>query len=477
MNSTEALVIIDRIAAAKGNAKLDILEELLADPFGVKVAQYAYDPFITYGITPKKPKDDKLGVSFDLSSKTIFDVLDQLAARKLTGNLALETAEACYIMLNSASAELLWRILSKDFRAGVTAKSINTIRPGTIMTFEVMLSHKLEERYVKTFPVAMEPKLDGLRAPCLVKNGQGKFFSRVGNHFPALDDLGALVADVVQRLFDELKDHTVLLPIGEAMLKMMGGREQKYPTLAIEGEVLSGMFAESSGTARRKSEKATAAEFHFFDVVPFKIMTNYQIREFKVSGSLRRVILEHIAGGIKLDEPMILVPRCLANSHEEIQTIYEKYRNTPLATYLARGDVEKEKQLLLTLVDANTNEPKMLEGAMVKSLEGFYEKKRSRTWLKMKAEMTDDLRVVSLFEGNGKYIGQMGGFVCDLDGVDVRIGGGFSDAQRIEYWNNPSLAIGRLAEIEYHEKTPDKSLRHPRFLRWRNDKDEKLRAA
>ena len=448
--------------------KEQILAELLADPFGVKVAQYTYDPFITYGITPKRTETG-CGLTVFSEGGHVFETLDRLAKRDLSGNAAHETLDALYGQLNSASCELLWRILSKNFRAGITAKSINIVRPGTIDTFEVMLSHKYEEQHIKSFPVAMEPKLDGLRAPCLIKNGQGRFFSRVGNHFLALDDLGDQVAAVVQRLFDDLKEHAP----DHAILKLMGGGENKHPTLALEGEVLSGMFAESSGAARRKSEKATNAEFHFFDVVPYKVMTDYRIREFKWSGLIRRSILEHIAGGIKPGEPITLVPRLLAYSLVEAQRIYDDYRNTPLATYLARGDEEKETQLLLTLVDASTGGPKMLEGAMVKSLEGFYEKKRSRTWLKMKATESEDIVVTSLFEGNGKYVGQLGGIICDFNGVSVRVGGGFSDAQRQEYWNNPSSILGRCAEVEYHEVTPDLSLRHPRFVRWRDDKHEK----
>lgn len=487
MNSTEALAIIDRIAAAKGRIeKEQVLAELLADPFGVKVAQYAYDPFITYGITPAKPRPSLGDREFLSDGLDVFKWLDDLAKRKITGNAAHECIADLYAELDQEPAELLWRILSKDFRAGVTAKSINIVRPGTIDTFEVMLSHKYEERHIKTFPVAVEPKLDGLRAPCLIKNGQGKFFSRVGNHFPALDDLGAQVATVIGRLFNELKmrtaavditDHTTFITDFEkGLLKLMGGADQEHPTLALDGEVLSGMFAETSGAARRKGEKATNAEFHVFDMVPYKVLTDYRLREFRLIAKVRRTILDRIQNAV-VDEPLYLVPRRIANSHEEVQMIFEEYRETTLAYYLARGDVERELELLPVLMDLSTGGSKTLEGAIVKPLAGVYEKKRSRSWLKMKAEETEDLRVISKFEGkpNTKYEGKLGGLIVDRDGVEVRVGGGFSDAQREEYWVTPP--IGRLIEVEFHEVTPDGSLRHPRFVRFRDDKDEAMRAA
>ena len=479
MNSTEALAIIDRIAAAKGNAKLDVLEELLTDPFGVKVAQYTYDPFITYGITPKKPEAGWGEHSFNIYGG-VFAILDSLAARRLTGNAAHDEVQLCYQGFNSAGGELLWRILSKDFRAGITAKSMNKIRPGTIMTFEVMLSQHYEERFMKGVSmIAGEPKLDGLRSPCLVKSGVGKHFSRVGNHFPALDDLGSDVQGVVLRMFDDIKERVEdgrALPIEIALLKMMGGSTAEHPQLVLDGETFSGLFNESSGAVRRKSVKATDVEFHVFDLIPMQFMTDYTKREFKVSNSARRAMLMIFMSYVK-DEAIYLVPREILSTHEEVIDYYERQRDTTLASFLARGDKDREAELLKTLINKDTGQPQVLEGAMFKLLDAFYEKKKGRKWMKMKACETEDLRVVGYFEGkpHTKYEGQLGGLIVDRNGVEVRVGGGFSDAQRVEYWATPP--IGRMLEVEFHEVTPDGSLRHSRFLRWRDDKDEALRVA
>ncbi len=108
------------------------------------------------------------------------------------------------------------------------------------------------------------------------------------------------------------------------------------------------------------------------------------------------------------------------------------------------------------------------EGVIVKNTDGEYHCKRSRNWLKIKDQQTVDAPIVGLEEGTGKYEGMLGAVIVDLDGVDVRVGSGFSDEQRKDLWFDQP--IGQMIEIEYHEKTPDGSLRHPRFVRFRDDK-------
>ena len=150
------------------------------------------------------------------------------------------------------------------------------------------------------------------------------------------------------------------------------------------------------------------------------------------------------------------------------------------------------------------------EGAMVKNLDGLYDKKKSYGWLKLKNEETEDLPIIGFFNGeaNTKYERLMGGVIVDRNGVAVRVGGGWSDLQRAELaelWAHDAAILGlrpvigfkpgyvlsradleahprrdefklllRLLEVEYHEVTPDGSLRHPRAVRFRDDKAGEL---
>lgn len=112
------------------------------------------------------------------------------------------------------------------------------------------------------------------------------------------------------------------------------------------------------------------------------------------------------------------------------------------------------------------------EGVVVKPMEYEYVNKRSFDWMKLKAINTVDARIVDIFEGTGKYSSSAGGVIIQMPDSEVlvRVGSGFSDEQRDHIYADPDMFIGRMIEVKYHEVTPDGSLRHPRFYRWRDDK-------
>jgi len=485
--------LLEQVAATSSRTeKQALLSKALDDPFAKKVFEWTYDPFITFGLTP--PLDPKLGDNtFDLGSTYIWELLKELSNRDLTGNAAQERVLTAMSGLDITSAELLWRILSKDLRAGFTGNTLNKLRPGYIRSFDVMLSHKFEERHVKHFPVAVEPKLDGLRAICLINGKQAGFYSRVGNHFPALDPLALKVRDMVHAFLnsEETSDEHVEHFFGD----FDDGDDVK---IALEGEVLSGLFAETSGAVRRKSETADDAEYHIFDIAPYDFMTSHSpAQPFVLEYAERRKFLTRLLKfnflatkwipyefedptvkvvEAKVARPIIrLVPMKIALNEADIHSIFETFRATPLANYLALDDHRQIPYFAKLTIDKTTGGFQPLEGAIVKNLRGLYEKKRSRNWLKMKAEETEDLRVIGAYEGEGKYAGKLGGLIVDRKGVEVRVGGGFTDAQREELWDNPS--IGSLIEVEYQEVMESGNLRHSRFVRFRPDKDENLRAA
>ncbi|BBI61605.1 hypothetical protein HSBAA_29110 [Vreelandella sulfidaeris] len=109
------------------------------------------------------------------------------------------------------------------------------------------------------------------------------------------------------------------------------------------------------------------------------------------------------------------------------------------------------------------------EGAVLKNPKASYSFRRSYNWMKMKSEESADLKIVGYEEGTGKYEGQMGALIVDFNGVEVNVGSGLTDALRRSMWEDKETSlIGRLVEVEYMEVTPDGSLRHPRFVCFRD---------
>lgn len=468
MIGTDILAHLDKIADTSSRTeKEELVERAISDPLFKRVVKYAYDPFITFGLTP--PKAVGSGRQQITEDSKVWGLLDGLASRAITGGDAQETVREWLVdVLDEANSQLLWRILSKDLRCGITAKTINKVVPGTIPVFDVMLAHKFEEKRVKAWPVAVEPKLDGLRTIGLVKGHSGGFFSRTGKPFPALEHLVEPVAHMLAGARAAVQNAETAAKLGinekvrQVYWKLLGG--DGNPCIAIDGEAVAGNFNETTGAVRRKDELAGDAVLNVFDVLPYAIFTGDR-QEIALKYSTRRTFTQFVLSHAAKEAPIRLVPRYFANSHDEIQSFYQTFRD--------RG----------------------LEGAIVKPLDGTYVKKRSHAWLKMKNEETVDVYITGAFEGTGKYEGQLGGIIVDVDGVEVRVGGGFRDDERVTLWEayQCDLAkvlgdedvgrmkilgcelLGRMVEVEFHEKTPAGLLRHPRFVAFRDDKDDILK--
>ena len=115
------------------------------------------------------------------------------------------------------------------------------------------------------------------------------------------------------------------------------------------------------------------------------------------------------------------------------------------------------------------------EGTILKSKDGIWEDKRSKTQIKFKGELECELKVVDWEEGTGKNIGRLGALVCESsDGViRVNVGSGYSDEQRDEYTKK---VIGKIVTVKYNARIKDKSgvesLFLPVFIELREDKDK-----
>lgn len=107
-------------------------------------------------------------------------------------------------------------------------------------------------------------------------------------------------------------------------------------------------------------------------------------------------------------------------------------------------------------------------------IEGWVLKTGNLTgWLKLKCENTIDLVITGVTEGKGKFLGQIGSVLCAADdGIELCAAGGMDDdlrADLTEMYDEGQL-LGQVCEIEYQRVDSGGRLRHPRFVRLRDDK-------
>jgi len=110
------------------------------------------------------------------------------------------------------------------------------------------------------------------------------------------------------------------------------------------------------------------------------------------------------------------------------------------------------------------------EGSMVRNLASPYHNKKCYDLLKVKVYDDAEFMVVGVEEGRGNLAGHAV-FVCETDdGVEfnAKMKGKLADLK--QYWNDPSLAIGRVMTVQYQGFTKtNKVPRFPVALRFRKD--------
>lgn len=91
--------------------------------------------------------------------------------------------------------------------------------------------------------------------------------------------------------------------------------------------------------------------------------------------------------------------------------------------------------------------------------------------MRQKREYTFDGYVIGFEEGLGKHAGRLGAVIVkQANGAEPRVGGGFSDAEREDIWNNQIKYLGRPMEYTANAMFESGNVRHARFVRWREDK-------
>ena len=285
--------------------------------------------------------------------------------------------------------------------------------------FKVMLAKTYDPDRVDSWKeMYVEPKLDGVRVVVLVRKGEApRYYSRNGRELGMFTHLNPSVRELAARLVRKNED----LAKG----------------LMLDTEAVGVTFGDVSGAIHTKGTVALTCRLHVFHCMP---LAAFRKGIDTVAQRVRSYALANALDGMALKGITVSVPQRVLD-HRQVMVAHRKFRY------------------------------EQYEGTMVKNLHIAWTALRSFAWMKIKEEQTTEVMVVDLKEGTGKYVGMTGALICEHKKRKVRVSG-MTDAQRKEFWDHPKRIINKMVEVTFQEETEAGSLRHPRFKRVRDDKQE-----
>ena len=399
MSLKEVKTALSHIACSPSTKlKEQMIKRYLSIPHFKTVCYYALNPFYSYNIREIKPSPIRVrnGTIDD-----IFVFLDQMRMKR--GASDKEKMRLSRLAsFDRATVDVINYILNKDLRCGAGVKIFR--KAGLdVPVHEVCLCIDKYDKFMKEAKVyenvCASVKLDGVRVWCIVQPHEIKYVSRNGKEYPNFSCFDA----EIKTLVDDMLQHCSIA---------------KYPMI-FDGEVISSEknFQKQMQQVRRlKGADNSKFEFHIFDWV--------------VDNTIFRDRYEYLTEFISI-----------------------AYANLKVVDHFSMGSRNDVQDFLHACVNSGE------EGIILKTWNGLYEYKRSNTWCKMKIFHTEDLPVLRWEYGEGKYENVMGVLVVDRNGVEVKVGSGFSDKERKLFMTDTPEMI----EVKYQEVTEDGSLRFPTF--------------
>jgi DNA ligase-1 len=186
------------------SSSLDKVEILKQQSYTIQeILKYTYDPYRQYYVTSKtciKNKD----IIEPYFGKTIFDLLDDLNNRHMTGHAAIGVVNY-FVNKNLEYKDLIYNIIDKDLKIRTGAKVINKAFPGLIPEFNVALAQNYDDKCDWNDSWYASRKLDGVRCLAVVdKKGECTLYSRMGKEFTTLNKVKEAIeaTNIINTVFD-----------------------------------------------------------------------------------------------------------------------------------------------------------------------------------------------------------------------------------------------------------------------------------
>lgn len=379
---------------------------------------YTYNPFYQYYITPdtcKKLYSEDLNVESNRQYNTIFELLDDLRSRTITGHQAIQSVNN-YAYQHESHKDLIFKVIGKDLELRVGDTLINKAIPKLIPTFDVALATDFE----KVLPDVHDGtwyssrKMDGVRCLAVISDtGKCTLWSRQGKQF-----------DTLNKVVDEIESLGLKNWVLDGEICLVG---------ADGADDFQGVMSQ----IRRKNHTIENPRFLLFDMLSLSEF-NDKVGTDRLSNRLHTMRL-----AIPRDaKTLAVLEQTLITSAAELHSLLEDADHRGWEGLILRRDVG-------------------------------YEGKRGKNMLKCKTFHDAEYIVESIETGpfrvieNGleTTIETMTNVIIKHKGYPVSVGSGWSLEERKFFYANPNEIIGKTITVKYFQETKNKkgelSLRFP----------------
>ena len=360
-----------------------------------KCLVFLLDGNINTGLSSKKIKKKVIKSEYILP--TFEDVMKYLVQNNTGTDNDISMIQS-FLDEHEEDREFYEQMITKSFRLGADSKVINSVIPGLIPTWDLMLGTSIEHcKLPENTWFSLSQKLNGNR--CIYYNGE--LYTRQNKKYIGLNHIKAdieKIPNAKEYVFD-----------GELIYKNNEGLSD------------SSAFQKGTGIANNKSESKEELKLVLFDVLPKEEFDN------KISKDTYKIRKQHL----------LCLKQYETENIEIVQMFYEGTNQSEIWKWL------------------DYCEQHDMEGCML-NLDTPYECKRTKSLMKIKKFYDFDLQIVGYEEGTGRNKGRLGAFVVDYNGNQVKVGSGYSDEERVNFWNDRDKYIGRVITVKYKEISKDK---------------------
>jgi DNA ligase-1 len=417
-------------STSKKTEKIKILKANERNILFTDTLKWLLNPFVITGISTKKLNKP---VKYDTTPiQTWRDMMMYLETNNTGRDTDIAIVQGFISLQPEEYKEYYRQLVTKSLKLGIDAKTVNAVYGnGFVPNCEIQLANKYFERPEKvTGEFTLTEKLDGYRTACLVHDDKIELFSRQGQPMEGFveveQDMKAFLA--MNNIHNAFFDGELVAVNCEDLTS--AENYKIVTTIARKKEIKSGLKNMIFDTLR------------YEDFIEQTCDTEYW---------KRRKLLERIFDNVKLDHVCLL------------PVLYQGVDKSMIMKYL------------------NKARDKHKEGIMINLDDKPYEFKRTNNLLKVKVMQDADLKIIDVYEGTGKNANNLGGIIVEFiyngKRYQCECGSGFSDKERVDFWDNPDKIIGKIATIQFFEisKNDDGGfgLRFPVWIhRIRDDKTE-----